>query len=77
MSLTLFHDTPPNVSLTLHHDAPNIFDSDVSVLSSCFLKEMSGFLVDVKSSSYFMFECHLCNLNVASPNTLTVVSLTF
>ena len=66
-----------NVSLTLFHDTPNIFDSEASVLNSCFSKEMSGFVVDVKSPSSFTFECHWCNLNFASPNTLTAVSLTF
>ena len=53
-----------NVSLSLFHDTPNIFYSDVSVLNSCFSKEMSGFVVDVKLSSSFLFECHLCNLNI-------------
>ena len=67
----------PNVSLTLFYDTPNIFDFDVSVLNSCFSKEMSGFVAYVKSSSSFTFECHLCNLNFASPNTLTAVSLAF
>ena len=45
----------PNVSLTLFHDTPNIFDSDVSVLNSCFSKKMSNFAADVKSPNSFPF----------------------
>ena len=67
----------PNLSLTLLHDTLNISDSDVSVLNFCFSKEMSGFVTYGKLSSFFTFECHLCNLNFASPNTFLAVSLTF
>ena len=56
-----------NVSLTLFHDTPNIFNSNVLVFNSCLSNAISGFVADMKSTSSFTFKCHLSNLNFESP----------
>ena len=57
----------PNESLTLFHDTPNIFNSNVLVFNSCLSNAISGFVADVKSTNSFTFKCHLSNLNFESP----------
>ena len=63
--------------LTLFNDTLNISHSDVLVLKFCFSKEMSGFVTYGKLSSFFTFECHLCNLNFPSPNSCFLNFLIF
>ena len=53
-----------NESLTLFHDTPNIFNSNVLVFNSCLSNAISA---DMKSTSSFTFKCHLSNLSFESP----------